>query len=449
MTSRHVRVVVVAFLGAAAVLGASRLASGPLAAPGQASIARTTAASALPATEQRATATWCGTPSQLDAKPNAVAGNPIRFIYAIPSDGEDRFSSFASVLQTDWETIDSWWRSQDPSRRPRADVAQFSCGVQLDLSSIRMRQSSAQIAARETPFEQVFDSLDSQGFNSERTKYVVYYDGAVGEDNVCGVGGTFGGFGLAVVSVRACAGAESAQIAAHELVHSLGAVPRSAPNDCPPPSDGHTCDNDRDLMYPVTDGTPLSGLTLDPGRDDYYAHGGAWLDVQDSQWLVQLDRQSPLALTISGTGRVEADVPGLLCSRTCSTTWNAGTRLALTPAPGSNAKFVRWGGACTGSSRCFVTVGEVGAVSAVFAPLTFRLTVRVGGKGVVRGASAGILCAGRCISPVASHRPLTLRATPSKGWRLRGWTGACRGKRAVCTLPMSGNTTARAVFARA
>jgi hypothetical protein len=363
--------------------------------------------------EQTTAATWCGTPSSLDMKPNVVAGYPVRFVYAVPSDGQERFSIFANVMQTDWETIDSWWRSQDSSRAPRADLARFPCGPQLDLASVRLSQSSAQIAASETPFDHVFDSLDAQGFNSVRTKYVVYYDGPVGDDNVCGVGGTLpGGLGLAVVSVRACVGAASAEVAAHELLHTLGAVPSRAPNNCPPPDDGHTCDNDRDLMYPVTDGTPLTGLTLDPGRDDYYGHSGSWLDIQDAPWLVQLDRQSPLALTVSGSGRVEADVPGLLCSQSCSTTWNAGTGLSLSASASPNAKFVRWGGACTGSSQCLVTVGRAGAVTAIFAPLTYRLSVRVSGKGAVRGASSWILCPGRCVSRNSPRD--SAQATPAK-----------------------------------
>jgi hypothetical protein len=409
----------------------------------------------LPAGQARAAATWCGTPSQVDAEPNAVAGYPVHWVYAFPSDGQDRFSTLANVMETDWETIDSWWRGQDPTRTPRADLAQFSCGRQLDLSSVRLQQSSAQLAARETPFDEVFDSLDAQGFNSERTKYIVYYDGPVGDDSVCGVGGTLsGGFGLAVVSVRACLGAQSAQsaqsaqIAAHEFLHTLGAVPDQAPHNCLPPDDGHTCDNNRDLMYPVTDGTPLSGLTLDPGRDDYYGHSGSWLDTQDSAWLIQLDRQSPLGLTISGSGQVESDVPGLLCSQSCSTTWNAGTRLSLVATAGTNAKFVRWGGACTGATQCSVVVGDAGTVAALFAPATYRLTVRVSGRGAIRNAGAGIACRGRCVSPVNSHTRLNLRATPAKGWKLKSWAGACRGKAAVCALPMTGNTTVRAVFAR-
>ena len=413
-------------------------------------VLRSTALTAIPSARALSSATWCGTPSAIDAKPNAVAGYPVHFVYAVPSDGTDRLSTFASRIETDWEAIDSWWRGQDPTRTPRADVAQFSCGLQLDLSSVKLRQSGAQIAAQEEPFDQVFDSLDSLGFTSQFTKYVVYYDGPVGNDNICGIGGSLrGGFGLAVISVRACSGVDTAQIAAHELTHTLGAVPAGAPHDCAPPDDGHTCDNDRDLMFPTTDGTPLSGLILDPGRDDYYGHSGPWLDVQDSPWLVQLDRQSPFSLAISGSGQVEADVPGLLCSRSCSTSWNTGAQLSLNATPAQGSKFIRWGGACAGSSQCLVTVGQSGPVSALFAPPTYRLTVRVTGKGSVRGAGAGIACPGRCTATVGSYRQLSLRAAPAKGWKFRSWTGACTGKRAVCTLPMTGNASARAVFARA
>ena len=270
----------------------------------------------------------------IDAKPNAVAGYPVHFIYAVPSDGTDRLSTFANRMETDWEAIDSWWRGQDPTRTPRADVAQFPCGLQIDLSSVKLRQSSAQIAAQEEPFDQVFDSLDSWASPRSSRSTSSTTTGRWGTTNICGIGGSLrGGFGLAVISVRACAGVDTAQIAAHELTHTLGAVPSGAPHDCPAPNDGHTCDNDRDLMYPTTDGTPLSGLTLDPGRDDYYGHSGPWLDVQDSPWLVQLDRQSPFSLAVSGSGQVEADVPGLLCSRSCSTSWNTGTQLSLSATP--------------------------------------------------------------------------------------------------------------------
>lgn len=442
----------IAVLGMALVWGASRAGGEPTSAPVADFSTRsdlTSAAGALPEVRARTSATWCGTPSQVDATPNVVAGNPVHWIYAIPSDGEDRFSSFASVMQTDWETIDSWWRSQDPARTPRSDLTQFSCGSQLDLSSVRLPQSSGQLGAPESPFELVWDALVARGFGSDHTKYVIYYDGPVGNEDICGVGGTIpNGLGMAMLLVRACAGIEGAQVVAHELAHAMGAVADGAPHNCAPPDDGHTCDESLDLLYPFTDGTPLSGLRLDPGRDDYYGHGGAWPDLQDSPWLVQFDRQAPFSLTISGPGRVKADVPGLDCTQNCATTWNADTQLTLSPAPGQGAKLVRWTGACAGASQCLVRVGPGSTAAALFAPVTYRLSLRVSGRGSIRSSTSGIACPGRCASAVSSHTRLQLRATPAKGWRLKSWTGACRGKRAVCSLPMTGNASARAVFAR-
>jgi hypothetical protein len=404
---------------------------------------------ASPNAAARAAATWCGSPSEVDAKPNGVAGHPVHWVYVLPSDGQDRFSSYASVMQTDAETIDAWWKSQDPSRAPRGDVAQFSCGLQLDISVVRMSQSSGQLSAPETPFDQIWDALTARGFSSSATRYVVYYDGPIGTEEICGAGGAFNrGPGVAMVFVRSCAGVSSAEVAAHELLHAMGAVPDGAPHMCAPPDDGHTCDNTRDLMYPFTDGTPLPGLLIDPGRDDYYGHSGSWPDLQDSPWLVQLDRQVELRLTVAGPGRVAADVPGLECTTSCSTTWNTGTQIVLTPTPTPGAKLVRWSGACSGSGQCALTVGQGAAPSALFAPATYRVSVRVSGKGKIVSSNRAVACPGRCSSAVASHAPLRLTATPGTGWKLKTWAGACRGKRAACTLPMTSNASARAVFVR-
>ena len=38
----------------------------------------------------RVAAVWCGAASQLDRAPNVVAGNPVHWVYAIPTDGQDR-----------------------------------------------------------------------------------------------------------------------------------------------------------------------------------------------------------------------------------------------------------------------------------------------------------------------------------------------------------------------
>jgi hypothetical protein len=406
----------------------------------------------LPATRAPAqsAATWCGTPAQADPRPNTLSGYPVHWIYVLPSDAPDRFSTFATAMQTDVEAIDAWWRREDPTRTPRNDLTQLPCGPQLDLTTLRLPQSSAQLAAQESRFVTLFDDLLAANFRSRFTKYIVYFDGPVADPDICGQGGSSSsGIGVAAVYVQACAGVSTAAVAAHEFLHTIGAVSRSAPHNCPEPNGGHTCDSPSDLLSPFLDLSPLDAKVLDPGRDDYYAHSGSFSDSQDAPWLVQLDRQQPFAVTISGPGGVTADVPGLDCAQSCTTTWNASTRLALSAVPRPGAKLVRWAGACRGASACTVEVTPGATVSAVFAPLVFRLTASVSGRGAVRSSRAGITCRPKCSAAFPSFVSVQLSATPAKGWRFRSWAGACRGTKPRCTVPMTAATSARAVFVRA
>ena len=403
-----------------------------------------------PLSSVAAATAWCGQAAQADRVPNVVAGNPVHWVYMLPSDGADNLGGVASVMQADAEQVDAWWRGQDPTRTPRNDVASFTCGTQLDVTTVRSSRSSAQLTPLGGRFAAIVDSVEQAGLTSPFTKYVVYFDGPLSDVNVCGQGASnASGFGVAVVYLRACAGVSTAAVAVHELVHTLGAVSRNAPNECAGESSGHVCDAEEDLMYPAIGGDPLASKVLDVGRDDYYGHSGGWTDTQDSAWLVRLDGQVPLALTITGPGSVSADVPGLACAATCTTTWNSGQRLALTATPGTGAKLIRWGGACSGSAGCALAVGAGTTVSAVFAPASFRLRIAVAGRGAVRSSRAGITCRPRCSATFPSFTPVRLTATPAKGWKLRSWSGACRGSRKTCTVPMSAAANARATFVRA
>jgi len=401
-------------------------------------------------TARVAQAAWCGQAAQADRAPNAVAGNPIHWVYVIPSDGLDNLSGLASVMQSDSEQIDGWWRGQDPARTPRNDVTPFSCGPQLDITTVRSPRSSAQLAPLQGRFSAIVDALDQADLSSSSTKYVAYYDGPTADGNVCGQGGSdSSGFGAAVVYLRACVGVSTAAVTAHEVLHTFDAVPRAAPNDCQGETSGHTCDDESDLMFPAIGGEPLSAKVLDPGRNDYYGHSGGWTETQDSPWLVRLDSQAPLAVTVTGVGSVSADVPGLLCRASCTTTWNAGQRLALTATPSPGGRLVRWSGACSGAAGCVLSVTPGAAVTALFAPASFRLSVAVSGKGAVRSSKAGITCRPRCSAAFPSFSPVALTATPAMGWTFRSWSGACRGAKKTCTVPMSAATSARARFVRA
>jgi hypothetical protein len=396
-----------------------------------------------------AQAAWCGAAAQSDRIPNGIAGNPVHWVYVIPSDGADNLSGIASVMQSDADEIDGWWKAQDPTTTPRNDVATFSCGAQLDITTLRTARSSAELSPLPGRFSGIVDALEQAGLDSSLTKYVVYFDGPTADTNVCGQGGSDStGFGTAVVYYRSCTGVSTAAVAAHEVLHTLGAVPARAPNGCVGEDSGHVCDTDTDIMYPAIGGEPLSSKLLDPGRDDYYGHSGSFTDTQDSAWLVRLGSQAPLALTLSGPGTVAADVPGLQCASSCTTTWNSGERLALTATPGAGAKLVRWSGACSGSAGCALTVSAGTTVSALFAPASFRLSVSVAGRGAVRSSRGGITCRPRCSAAVPSFSAVRLTAAPANGWKFRSWSGACRGAKKTCTVPMSAATRARATFVR-
>ena len=431
---------------AAATAGADNPAAARFA---RSSLTREIDARAAAARPTAATA-WCGAAAQVDRVPNAVAGNPVHWVYLIPSDGTDSLGDVANAMQSDADQVDAWWRGQDSSRVPRNDVTVFSCGTQLDVTTVRSTLTGAQLTPISSRFSGIIETLEGAGLASPLTKYLVYYDGPIDDDNICGQGGSDStGLGVAIVFYRSCTGVSTAAVAAHEFLHTIGAVPTGAPNECTGDNAAHTCDNESDLMYPAVGGGPLSAKVLDPGRDDYYGHPGAWLDTQDSPWLVRLDSQAQLALTVSGPGSVAADVPGLQCSSRCTTSWNSGQRLALIATPAPGAKLVRWAGGCSGGAGCNLTVAPGATLSALFAPATFRLTVALTGKGAVRSSGAGIACPRRCSASFPSYSAVRLTAAPSKGWRFRSWSGACRGPKKACTVPMSAATKARATFVHA
>ena len=392
-------------------------------------------------------ATWCGTTTTQD-RPPALTGRSIRVIYAYPSDGGDRSAELASQFSADVDAIDAWWLAQDPAREPRFDRVAFSCGLQADILSLRLSDTAATLQSSAVRGDRIEAQASAATGRSPYEKLLVYYDGPVDDADLCGEGaGTPGGDGIAMVYLGACTDIPSANIAAHELLHSFGALPDGAPHACPD-TRGHPCDSETDVLYPFAmPGTTLASLVLDVGRDDYYGHAGGWPDLQDSPWLRLVSQQIRLTLAIAGRGSVGSDVPGFDCTASCGTDWDAGSAVVLEPLAGNGQRFVRWSGACTGSDRCEVRLDAARSVAALFAPDRLGLVVAVAGKGKVTGAGAPC-AASRCVRTARSYTPLRLRATPAKGWRLAGWSGGCTGRTATCTVPMTKAAAVRARFVR-
>lgn len=385
---------------------------------------------------------WCGSGESSVDRADATTGPQVHAIWAVPSDGADTFAAGAARLADDLASVSAWWAGQDPTRVPRIDNAVFPGGTCADISFVRLPLPASAYSGASASFTQVSYELATAGFGNAYKKYLVYFDGPTVEPDVCGTGGgSFSsGPSYAVVWLAACPTVPDDSIAAHELLHALGALPDGAPHPCPGDS-GHPCDSSQDVLYPYSSGTPLAQLVLDVNHDDYYAHSGTWLDIQDSAWLHLLNAPVvPLALTIAGTGSVSSDVPGVYCTASCTTQWDGGSQFVLTPAPGAQSRFVGWTGSCASSVDCSLSLSAPVALTATFGPQRVPVKVGVKGKGAVR-------CTPTCGKTFAAGQHLTLRAVPAKGWRFAGWTGDCVHVRVPTCRPRTDfHVTARATF---
>jgi hypothetical protein len=464
VNARVRRVVVVGLLAAVPGLAASALA-GHASSGGQAEGLSSRLGPMAPSAAAATPVRWCGTDvATADRKPDLRGGNTVHVVYAVPSDGPDQFGAYVHRIVTDLGAIDAWWRRQDPSRAPRFDIHAFAgCTTmagQIDVSVVRFPQPSTFFMGLDERLRNVVNSLSAAGLAEPSKKYLVYYDGPLGEPiNVCGTAfrgpTTSGGPGsVAAVWLRGCftdvgAGDIQAAVATHELVHQLGALPAGAPHVCPN-DQGHPCDSGQDLMYPDLS-TRFDDLVLDVGRDDYYGHSGSWFDIQDSAWLGRADvPPSALALAVrqlTGEDRVASNPVGIACPAACSVLFDTGSQVQLVAQAGPGSRLVGWGGACTGREPCTVTMDTVKTVEAIFGPSQFRLTISVTGRGRVTAPALALSCARRCSRPVDADAVVRLRVGPTKGWRFVRWSGACRG-RGACSVTVSENRAVGAVFQR-
>ena len=74
-----------------------------------------------------------------------------------------------------------------------------------------------------------------------------------------------------------------------------------------------------------------------------------------------------LAVSLAGTGSGSVAGTGITCPTTCAASYQAGTMVTLTGTPSAGSTFLGWGGACTGTGPCQVTMSSDQAVTATFA----------------------------------------------------------------------------------
>ncbi|GEM_PF-1011131 len=169
----------------------------------------------------------------------------------------------------------------------------------------------------------------------------------------------------------------------------------------------------------------------------------------DADWFngTDLGAVTIRRLTVSLTtpdGSV-ASAPGpIACGTTCSSLFDPGATVTLTPTPNPGAVFIGWSGDCSGTGPCVVTMDADRTVAATFG---YQLTVALAGAGTGRVTSvpAGIDCGTVCAGAFASGASVTLAATPDPGMEFAGWGGACSGT-GPCVVTMSEPQSVTATF---
>lgn len=68
----------------------------------------------------------------------------------------------------------------------------------------------------------------------------------------------------------------------------------------------------------------------------------------------------------TGSGTVTSTPGGINCGGTCSAPYSDGTSVSLTPTPASGSTFGGWGGACSGSGPCTLSMTANRSVTATF-----------------------------------------------------------------------------------
>lgn len=165
---------------------------------------------------------------------------------------------------------------------------------------------------------------------------------------------------------------------------------------------------------------------------------GDFIGAQNAAVNLNIPAQYQVAVTVSGDGAVTSADRVISCpAGICAQSVAPDTSVTLT-AKGTKGVFTGWTGACAGTAAtCSITVDSDAPVTATF-KTPFKLVTRVTGLGSVSTNPTG--------TSFLQGTVVTLTATPAVGNMFTGWSGACAGTAATCTVTINADTTVNATF---
>ena len=135
-------------------------------------------ASARPA----AATAWCGAAAQADRAPNGVAGNPVHWIYLIPSDGTDGLGPVANAMRVGCRPGRRLVAGPGSELRPPERHGQRpQCGTQLDVTDISAQRTASRAAGTRPDLESVLRHHPRRSnaplpYAADEKVCLVYYD---------------------------------------------------------------------------------------------------------------------------------------------------------------------------------------------------------------------------------------------------------------------------------
>jgi hypothetical protein len=237
---------------------------------------------------------------------DGISGARVQAIYAVPADRPDRSATVVPAIRETYAPRVDWQFSQSAAETGGEAHVVFvtepsaaGTGCQLAVTVVHLPSGG------DDSFPDTVIALKALGYNRPDRKYLVWTDSTV----VCGVGSLYSDSrpgqnnlnnGSAPMYARVDSGCWG-WAEGHELMHTLGAVQRSAPHAT---TAGHCWDEPDDMCYDDDGNGPTamvmtcagrSSALFDCNHDDYFYAGVppllSWLatrwNTYNSSWLLR------------------------------------------------------------------------------------------------------------------------------------------------------------------